>query len=498
MAKTTPARVCPQLRQQLPLELLEDIGRHCDSRNDLIALAQTCVSLRNVIIPNHLDYRVIRAPFAHKELWQHLIDHPGLAGNVYTLILYDGIPSFGWRIPRAVENSACNGSAVAADLQPTLFIAALKAMVNVRSLKLDSICPGGLPAFHIALEVLRWATTLLPSLSELTISLRAPVVVFPGSIAGDEALLSARQQMADHSMWALRRLTKIDFEEHECIYYDQVVGNSLGPMLSASVFLQEIKIAAVPTPLASIFFNVRLPALRALYITRQHHMSSMIEELFVHFLRAHPTIDTLQLTMQTPNRWGTPVPPPHPLLPNIRHLLDAPGALMMPIFNCRVDRSLRLSTLGDFHMLAAASTTAFCAINRDTLRKLGLAYMINLSTLRLAASIFPALEELTLPRAGDPMVAMKPVQHSTCFPEWYTRLYAADDVVPAFPRLCVVSNVRAETGFIPDYREWLKEGSADRSVIGRVEREEVERALRALRAKYPRLRVVNGWRLDDL
>jgi hypothetical protein len=93
--------------------------------------------------------------------------------------------------------------------------------------------------------------------------------------------------------------------------------------------VQEIKLATIPRELSEAFFSETMPALRHLYITRQQHMTAAMEEQLVGFLRVHPAIETLQLTLVTPGRWSTSVVPPYPLLPNIRHLLDAPGPLMV-------------------------------------------------------------------------------------------------------------------------------------------------------------------------
>ncbi|KIJ52975.1 hypothetical protein M422DRAFT_155913, partial [Sphaerobolus stellatus SS14] len=45
----------------------------------LLALALVCKSLTNLVIPDHLDYRMIQCGPRDTQLWQHLIDYPHLA-----------------------------------------------------------------------------------------------------------------------------------------------------------------------------------------------------------------------------------------------------------------------------------------------------------------------------------------------------------------------------------------------------------------------------------
>ena len=72
-----------------PNEILDMIAFHIDSRKDLLALALTCHRLRNVVLPRHLEYRVIHCKPSSEKVWRHLITHPLLACNVRRLQIMD-------------------------------------------------------------------------------------------------------------------------------------------------------------------------------------------------------------------------------------------------------------------------------------------------------------------------------------------------------------------------------------------------------------------------
>ncbi|KIJ45794.1 hypothetical protein M422DRAFT_165898 [Sphaerobolus stellatus SS14] len=66
----------------LPLEILEQVIGNIDKVGNLLALALACRSFSELIIPDHLDYHIIQCPPADEQVWQHLVDNPGLAKRV--------------------------------------------------------------------------------------------------------------------------------------------------------------------------------------------------------------------------------------------------------------------------------------------------------------------------------------------------------------------------------------------------------------------------------
>ncbi|KIJ44699.1 hypothetical protein M422DRAFT_132354, partial [Sphaerobolus stellatus SS14] len=73
----------------LPVETLESIIDNIDRCKDLLNLALTCSQLRDLIIPNHIEYRYIRCDPYRRSLWTKLIQQPRLASNIRILDLSD-------------------------------------------------------------------------------------------------------------------------------------------------------------------------------------------------------------------------------------------------------------------------------------------------------------------------------------------------------------------------------------------------------------------------
>ncbi|KIJ48321.1 hypothetical protein M422DRAFT_106991, partial [Sphaerobolus stellatus SS14] len=73
----------------LPIETLESIIDNIDTCKDLLNLALTCSQLKDLIIPNHIEYRYIRCDPYRRSLWIKLIQKPLLASHIRYLDLSD-------------------------------------------------------------------------------------------------------------------------------------------------------------------------------------------------------------------------------------------------------------------------------------------------------------------------------------------------------------------------------------------------------------------------
>ncbi|KAK0218589.1 hypothetical protein EDD85DRAFT_893785 [Armillaria nabsnona] len=72
-----------------PTEILDAIVFHIDSKQDLLALALSCQRMHGIVIPRHLDYRVLRCKVSSISMWNHLIVNRSLARNVRKLEILD-------------------------------------------------------------------------------------------------------------------------------------------------------------------------------------------------------------------------------------------------------------------------------------------------------------------------------------------------------------------------------------------------------------------------
>ncbi|KIJ44679.1 hypothetical protein M422DRAFT_103830, partial [Sphaerobolus stellatus SS14] len=66
----------------LPIESLESIIDNIDTCKGLLYLALTCSQLKDLIIPNHIEYRYIRCDPYRRSLWIKLIQQPLLASHI--------------------------------------------------------------------------------------------------------------------------------------------------------------------------------------------------------------------------------------------------------------------------------------------------------------------------------------------------------------------------------------------------------------------------------
>ncbi|KZV62387.1 hypothetical protein PENSPDRAFT_539851, partial [Peniophora sp. CONT] len=73
----------------LPPELLNSVVDAIPERHDLLSLSLVCSTLRDVIIPGHLQYRVLVASEEETGLWACLAVRGHLARNVRNLEIFD-------------------------------------------------------------------------------------------------------------------------------------------------------------------------------------------------------------------------------------------------------------------------------------------------------------------------------------------------------------------------------------------------------------------------
>ena len=73
----------------LPPETVDEILAHISSPTSLLAVARTCKALASLVIPNHLHFRIIRAPIGRTELWKSILRDDLHAASVHSLIIQD-------------------------------------------------------------------------------------------------------------------------------------------------------------------------------------------------------------------------------------------------------------------------------------------------------------------------------------------------------------------------------------------------------------------------
>ncbi|KDQ63959.1 hypothetical protein JAAARDRAFT_97971, partial [Jaapia argillacea MUCL 33604] len=71
----------------IPLELVQPIVDHLEKPSHILALALTCRSLKEILIPSVLNYREITTiwEISSLPLWERMAQNPSLAQNVRSL-----------------------------------------------------------------------------------------------------------------------------------------------------------------------------------------------------------------------------------------------------------------------------------------------------------------------------------------------------------------------------------------------------------------------------
>ncbi|GJJ12794.1 hypothetical protein Clacol_007039 [Clathrus columnatus] len=81
--------------------LWDEIASHIDSTNDLLSLALTCYIFKELIIPDHLEFRHIRCDFRRKDVWESLSSRPRPTRGIRILdLIYE--PEESVRLPRSL------------------------------------------------------------------------------------------------------------------------------------------------------------------------------------------------------------------------------------------------------------------------------------------------------------------------------------------------------------------------------------------------------------
>ncbi|KAI0777808.1 hypothetical protein BD413DRAFT_686859 [Trametes elegans] len=137
---------------RLPTEILDGIAFFVDARSDLGALAATCRRMRDVVVPRHAEYRLVRCRASAVRVWHHLAVHRALARNVRRVEVLDE------RAPAGAEVVPAGITLTDTDLESTddelglhakharFVLAALARMTALRSIKWG--CNHSLVAFE--------------------------------------------------------------------------------------------------------------------------------------------------------------------------------------------------------------------------------------------------------------------------------------------------------------------------------------------------------------
>ena len=118
-AARTQSTIMCALLLRLPFDILDHLVESLD-RPDLLSLALSCSTWKNIIVPYHLEYREISLSVDHHSIWRHLAERPSLAANVRKLVITEPdsyyptlsfmpVNCFRWQVPTTLVPSFSAG-----------------------------------------------------------------------------------------------------------------------------------------------------------------------------------------------------------------------------------------------------------------------------------------------------------------------------------------------------------------------------------------------------
>jgi hypothetical protein len=113
---------------RLPFDILDHLVESLE-RPDLLSLALSCSTWKNIIIPYHLEYREISLSVDHHSIWRHLAERPSLAANVRKLVITEPdsyyptlsfmpVNCFRWQVPTTLVAPFSGGGGCFGDIFP--------------------------------------------------------------------------------------------------------------------------------------------------------------------------------------------------------------------------------------------------------------------------------------------------------------------------------------------------------------------------------------------
>ncbi|KAK0470444.1 uncharacterized protein EV420DRAFT_1634866 [Desarmillaria tabescens] len=274
-----------------PTEILDAIVFHIDDKRDLVALAVSCRRMHGVVVPRHLDYRVVRCKVSSISVWNHLIVNRSLARNVRRLeILDERASGEAVRIPGGVVGTDTDLESTDDELgmhekQERFLVSALARMSALRSFVWS--------CNHSPISIDNVWPTLLKCQTLSEVEINDNMIFGPTSDSGEDSR-AARSLV-------LPSVKTASFQSTKHIY-----GSCQNPelgrikdMLNYCPNLEDLNISyarprppfAAYIPADELFLYGRWPSLTTLTLTNLRGASDAAST----FLSSHPSLEVLNL-----------------------------------------------------------------------------------------------------------------------------------------------------------------------------------------------------------
>ncbi|GJJ12813.1 hypothetical protein Clacol_007058 [Clathrus columnatus] len=182
----------------------DEVAYLLDSRKDILSLALTCRVFKELVIPDHLEYRYIRCDPCRRNVWMFLCDRARLAKGIRSLeFIREAGRGLNARLPRTLSGPTgwtYETPRTLHDLTDKDLTMIRNSFSKMTSLKCF-IWKQGLISSQAVFDILHTLTIKVQLLEELSIDL-------------NELKLSGEQALLDNpSVWSLTNLTKVNLHD---------------------------------------------------------------------------------------------------------------------------------------------------------------------------------------------------------------------------------------------------------------------------------------------
>ncbi|KAI0066272.1 hypothetical protein BV25DRAFT_1525903 [Artomyces pyxidatus] len=387
------------LARHLPPELVDLIASFVDSRRDLLAFASACRAFKQLIIPYHLDYRVVHCHLDRQSAWSHLVERPDLTRHVRDVYVYDlrsTLQPLPDRVPAAGSREAVNDKASLSTPDKLLRVSqALRSIDNLQEFRWltgwSSISPEEMEKQLFAEFTLWGAVSQQPTLRRLEVldmwSDSHPPTGFQSEFNYDTDY---------YPLWSISNLSALKLRNVNFLRQQNCLHQFSG-VLRRSPSLESLCLYAsndsfdLPTLLRGCQFS----NLRELRVEVSSWSTSTHREAFACLLEQTPTLEDVTWEFNHAVR-----PLQARSLPALKQLSAWQSSESHAFgFDLLVDESLpprKLETIAGFR-LTPSSLVKFGRVNRNALRKLELSKFHNIELVVQVANMFPSLTWLAIP-----------------------------------------------------------------------------------------------------
>ncbi|KAJ7595711.1 hypothetical protein C8J56DRAFT_774826 [Mycena floridula] len=395
---TTPSHRTSLIRQ--PTEILDLVAFHVEEKRDVFNLALSCKRMHDIVIPRHLDYRIVRCKVSNLAVWNHLIGNRALAKNVRRLeILDERATAAEELIPAGIMVTDTDLESTDDELgrhekQERYIVAAL--------VKMSSLTSFSWSCNHSPISIENVWPTLLKCYSLKQVEINDNLVFGPTDVEGEDrkrlAVLPELKTVAlrstRHAFGAAKHpaLTRAKSLLHHCPnlqVLDITYNLPRGTQSASSVLSAD-----------DLFLFGRWPGLTSLTLSNLRLTSGF--DAASTFLLAHPNIEVLNIDIGFGVRNGLGLP--IDTLPRLRELKASDRHFVSALLNCplRDPDALRpLETLKGVRLSSGPSggdTLLFNSLRpySSQLKRLELSGWVDMDGVKRLAECVPRLTWLDL------------------------------------------------------------------------------------------------------